>query len=226
MSSMAPPRAGAGLARLAALGGIAYVVLFMVGVILFSAAAGREPGAGEDHRLVLRFGAPGADQHRWLVAGLGVFFFLWFLSALRRTVRRLEGDDGFLTALTTIGGTVYAALSLAALAVKHGIKTMSDDTYQHQVFPGLIHAADNAGLGAARLGRGRGHHHGGSGDSHRLLAELSARAVPGLGWLARGRRGILSLALIVFFPWFLFAMGLVVSIGMFLAQGASAGAAV
>jgi hypothetical protein len=27
----------------------------------------------------------------WIIAGLGVFFFLWFLGALRQTIRRLEG---------------------------------------------------------------------------------------------------------------------------------------
>ena len=63
-----------------------------------------------------------------MLAGLGVFFFLWFLSALRQAVRRLEADDGFLTGLTTIGGVVYATLTLAALAVETGIRTMSDDT--------------------------------------------------------------------------------------------------
>ena len=43
-----------------------------------------------------------------------------------------------------IGGTVYATLAFAALAVNQGIRTMSDDTYHHQVFPGLIHAANDA----------------------------------------------------------------------------------
>src|SRR3954470_1645606 len=148
----------------------------------------------------------------WLVSGLGVFFFLWFLSALRRTVRRLEGDDGFLTGLTTIGGVVYATLSLAALAVTEGIRTMSDDTYHHTVYPGLIHAADDVGWVL--------HASGGAGAAAMViaasLAGLRARAVPGwLVWLGIVA-GILSLALIVFFPWFVLAIWvLVVSIGMF-----------
>jgi hypothetical protein len=151
-----------------------------------------------------------------VLAGLGYFFFLWFLSALRQAVRRLEADDGFFTGLTTMGGVVYIALSLAALAVDTGIRTMSDDTYHHQVFPGLIHAADDAswvlhasgGAGAAAMVIGAS------------LAALRARAVPAwAGWLGIVA-GILSLALLVFFPWFVFAIWvLVVSIGMFMRAG-------
>ena len=90
-----------------------------------------------------------------MLAGLGYFFFLWFLSALRQSIRRLEGEDGFLTGLTTMGGVVYAALSLAALAVETGIRTMSDDTYHHQVYPGDDPRGRRRQLGAARLGRRR-----------------------------------------------------------------------
>jgi hypothetical protein len=33
---------------------------------------------------------------------------------------------------------------MAGIAVADGIKTMSDDTYQHQVYSGVIHAASDA----------------------------------------------------------------------------------
>ena len=130
MSTIATPRSDAGIQRWAALAGAAYVVLFLIGVILTysgavdtSAAPAKVIAYYSDsgHRDRVNFG--------WLIAGLGVFFFLWFLSALRQAVRRLEADDGFLTGLTTIGGVVYATLTLAALAVETGIRTMSDDTY-------------------------------------------------------------------------------------------------
>jgi hypothetical protein len=154
--------------------------------------------------------------------GLGLFFFLWFLSALRQGVRRLEVDDGFLTGLTTIGGVVYASLTLAALAVETGIRTMSDDTYHHTVYPGLIHAADDVSWVL--------HASGGAGAAAMViaasLAALRARAVPTWsGWLGIVA-GILSLALIAFFPWFVFGIWiLVVSIGMFVRAGrAPAGA--
>ena len=43
-----------------------------------------------------------------------------------------------------VGGTVYVAVGMAAIAVADGIRTMSDDTYHHQVYSGVIHAASDA----------------------------------------------------------------------------------
>src|SRR5262249_43812809 len=148
----------------------------------------------------------------WLLAGLGLFCFIWFLSALRRTVANLEGGDGFLTGLVTIGGAVYATLSLAGIAVLSGIRTMSDDTYHHTVYPGLIHAADDASWVL--------HASGGAGLAAMIvassLAAMRAAAVPKwAGWIGIVV-GVLSLGLLIFFPWFLAAIWiLVVSIGMF-----------
>jgi len=224
MSTIATPRSSAGLVRWAVLGGVAYVVCFVVGVILiFNGAPDSSSAPG---KIIAYYGKSG---HRdrinigWVVTGLGVFFFLWFLSALRRSVRLLEGDDGFLTGLTTVGGAIYASLTLAAIAVDTGIRTMSDDTYHHTVYPGLIHAADDAGWVL--------HASGGVGLGAMIiaasLAALRARAVPAwAGWLGIVV-GILSLALIVFFPWFLAAIWiLVVSVGMFLRAGREPRAAV
>ena len=106
----------------------------------------------------------------------------------------------------------YVALSLAALAVDTGIRTMSDDTYHHAVYPGLIHAADDASWVL--------HASGGAGLAAMILAAsiaaLRAATVPRwAGWLGIVV-GVLSLGLIVFFPWFVAAIWvLVVSIGMF-----------
>lgn len=222
MSTNAAPRSGADLVRWAALGGVAYVVLFVVGVILFF---GSSPDTSSAPAKIIAYYSDSGHRDRmnfgWIVAGLGLFCFLWFLGALRQTIRRLEGNDGFLTSLTTIGGVVYAALALAALAVNTGIRTMSDDTYHHQVYPGLIHAADDASWVL--------HASGGAGAAAMIiaasLAGMRARAVPGwAGWLGIVA-GILSLALIVFFPWFVLAIWvLVVSIGMFVRAGRTSAA--
>jgi hypothetical protein len=217
MSTTVIPRSGAGLVRWAALSGVAYVVLFVVGVILFF---GNSPDSSSAPAKIIAFYSDSGHRTRmnigWVVAGLGLFCFLWFLGALRQTVRRLEGDDGLLTSLTTIGGVVYAALSLAALAVNTGIRTMSDDTYHHQVYPGVIHAADDASWLL--------HASGGAGAAAMIIAAsvagLRVRAVPAwAAWLGVVA-GILSLALIVFFPWFVLAVWvLVVSVGMFVRAG-------
>jgi hypothetical protein len=217
MSMPASTRSSAGLARWAALGGILYVVLFIVGTILLF--DGSPDGDASPAKVIAWYSDSG---HRdrinigWIVGGLGVFFFLWFLSSLRRTVRRHEGEDGFLTALTTIGGAVYATLALAALALNNGIRTMSDDTYRHQVFPPLIHAANDASYVM--------HATGGAGAAAMIiaasLAAMRAAVVPSwAGWLGVVA-GILALASIAFIPQAAIAIWiLVVSGGIFLRGG-------
>jgi hypothetical protein len=210
-------RSSAVLARWAALGGILYVVLFIIGTILLFDGA---PDGDASPAKVIAYYSDSGHRDKinigWIISGLGVFFFLWFLSSLRRTVRRQEGENGLLTALTTIGGSVYATLAFAALAVNMGIRTMSDDTFHDTVYPGLIHAANDASYVL--------HATGGAGAAAMILAAtiaaMRARAVPSLvGWLGI-LAGILALASIAFFPqaaiaiWILVASG-----GMFLRGG-------
>jgi hypothetical protein len=217
---MASTRSSAGLARWGALGGILYVVLFVIGTILLFDGA---PDGDASPAKVIAYYSDSGHRDKisvgWVLSGLGVFFFLWFLSSLRRTVRRHEGDDGFLTALTTIGGVVYASLAFAALAVNMGIRTMSDDTFNHQVFPGLIHAANDASYVL--------HATGGAGASAMIiaasLAAMRARAVPSwAGWLGIVA-GILALASIVFFPQAAIAIWILVVSGGLFVRGARDG---
>ena len=224
MSTIAPPRSTAGVQRWAALAGVVYVALFVIGVILIYNGT---PDSSSAPAKIIAYYSDSGHRNRmnigWLLAGLGLFFFLWFVSALRQAIRRLEAEDGFFTGLATIGGVVYATLSLAALAVETGIRTMSDDTYHHTVYPGLIHAADDAAWVL--------HASGGAGLAAMIvaasLAAVRARAVPTwAGWLGVVV-GILSLGLLIFFPWFLAAIWvLVVSIAMFLRASRAPAAAV
>src|SRR5437868_7240233 len=216
---MASTRSSAGLARWAALGGILYVVLFIAGTILLFSG---EPDSDASPAKVIAYYSDSGHRDRiqigWLVAGLGIFFFLWFLSSLRRTVRRHEGEDGFLTALTTIGGVVYATLAFAAIAVNVGIRTMSDDTYHHTVFPGLIHAADDASYIM--------HATGGAGASAMIiaatLAAMRAAVVPKwAGWLGVAA-GILALFSIIFFPQAAIALRIPIVSGLLFARGRDA----
>jgi hypothetical protein len=224
MSSLATPRPSAGIARWAALGGVAYVVLFVIGVILIF---GNSPDSSGAPGKIVEYYSKSSNRTTmnigWALGALGVFFFLWFVSALRQTVRRLEADDGLLAGITAIGGTVYGTLTLASLALEVGIRTMSDDTYHHQVYPGIIHAADDAGWVV--------HASGGAGLGAMIiaasLAGLRAGAVPRwAGWLGIVI-GIIGLFLVIFFPWFVAAIWiLVVSIGMFVRAGRAPAAAV
>ena len=203
-----PPAArGVLLVRWAALGGVAYVILFVVGTAV---AHGGAVDTGGPPQKVIAYYQSGSHRDKvalgWFLAVLGVFFFIWFLAALRQAVRRLAGD-GVLGMVTTVGGAVYAALTLTAFSVDAGIKTMSDDTYNHAVYPGLIHAADDTwyvlhsaggiGIGAMMIAAS--------------LATLASPRMPGwaswLGVLA----GVLALVSIFFFPWFVIAAWLVVA---------------
>jgi hypothetical protein len=204
-----------GLERWAALGGVLYAVLFVVGTILkFSGAPAGDAAPSKviswysdsGHRNQLHVG--------WVLVGLGLFFFLWFLVALRQALIRLVGE-GFLPTLATVGGAVYAALALAADAVDDGIRTMSDDTYHHQVYPPLIHAANDAGYVL--------HSTGGAGIGTMMiaasLAVLQARALPTwLGWIGVGA-GIVAIASILFFPWFVIALWLIAASAILFAAG-------
>jgi hypothetical protein len=217
MNATVTTRSTAGLARWAALGGILYVILFVVGTILLFAGA---PDSDASPAKVMSYYADSGHRDRigigWVVAGLGVFFFLWFLATLRQTVRRFEGDDGFLTALTTIGGIVYAALAFAALAVNMGIRTMSDDTYRHTVYPELIHAADDAGYVL--------HATGGAGAATMIaavtFAAFATRRIRGwvaaLGFLA----ALLALFSILFFTQLAIAIWILVVSGVLFVRGA------
>ena len=218
----ARPRSTADLARWAALGGIVYVVLFIIGTILLY--DGTPDSSSSPARIIAYYSDSG---HRdkigigWIVGGLGVFFFLWFLSALRRTVRRLEGEDGFLTALTTIGGAIYATLAFAALAINMGIRTMSDDTFHHTVYPGLIHAADDASYIL--------HATGGAGASAMIIAASLAGMRAGavgtwVGWLGIVA-GILALASILFFTQLAIAIWILIVSGALFLRGGLGGAA-
>jgi hypothetical protein len=72
----------------------------------------------------------------------------WFVAAVRERVRETElatPENGtLLSTILLVGGTVYIAVSAAAIGLADGMKTMSDDTYKHTVYSGIIHAAGDA----------------------------------------------------------------------------------
>jgi hypothetical protein len=196
-----------GLEQWAGLGGVAYVALFIIGIIF---AEGGQPDTGGDQAKVRAYYADSGHRDRinvgWILTVLGLFFFLWFLSSLRLTLRRLDGD-GLLTTLAAIGGAVYGTLALAAMAVNAALKTMSDDTYRHTVYPELIHAADDLWYVL--------HATGGIGAGAMMIAAsvvaLRARVLPAwAGWIG-AISGVLALGSIFFFPQFLIALWLVIA---------------
>jgi Domain of unknown function (DUF4386) len=196
-----------GSPRWAALGGVAYVVLFVAGAIVaFSGTPDLDAPPAE----VIDYYGDSGNRDKlgigWALIVLGIFCFLWFLSALRQFLRRIDAD-GLLTTLATVGGAVYAALALAAIGLETAIKTMSDDTYRDRVFPELIHAAGDAGYVM--------HSSGGIGVGALMiaasLATMRAGLIPRWAGSAGVGAGILALGSILFFPQILIALWVIVA---------------
>src|SRR5690349_7278435 len=139
--------ASRGLRLWSSLSGLVFVVLAVVGsALLFDGPSDSSPAKmtswyqSSSNRTHIHIG--------WILTGLGLFALIWFVAALRERIRESETatpEQGtFLSTIVLVGGTVYVAVAMAGIAIADGIRTMSDDTYQHQVYSGVIHAASDA----------------------------------------------------------------------------------
>jgi hypothetical protein len=201
------------VARWTILGGVLYVVLFVIGTIVLFGGA---PDGDATPAKVVQWYSDSGHRDRlnigWILITLAVFCLLWFIAALRRAVSIVDGE-GILTGVVGIGGGIYAALAFASVAINTAVRTMSDDTYQHRVFPELIHAAGDVSwvmhaTGAVALG---------ATIIAASLAFMWGGVWPSWGGWVGVVVGILSLASIAFFPQLLFLLWiLVVSIVIFL----------
>jgi hypothetical protein len=134
------------LQRWSYLAGLVGVVLFVVGAILMFDG----PNSSSPAKMTAWYGS---GSHRtqihvgWIIFGLGLFFFVWFVAALREQVSLHEraggGAGGFLSGVVTIGGGAFVAAGISVAGIATGIKTMSDDTYHHEVYSGVIHGAND-----------------------------------------------------------------------------------
>ena len=203
----ATPARRRGVVQWAGLGGVLYVLLFIGGVILAKAG---QPDTGDPPGKLISYYSDSGHRDKigfgWLLVLIGVFFFVWFLAALRQLLRRIDAD-GLLTTVATVGGAAYAATTLVGFSLETAVKTMSDDTYRHQVFPELIHAADDAGYVI----------HGGGGAAIGALMIASSLAVMRAVLIPRWAGslgivfGILAIFSVFFFPTILVAIWLLVA---------------
>jgi len=207
--------AGRGLRVWASLGGLLFVVLAVVGsLLLFDGPSDSSPA-----KMTAWYGSATNRNHvqiGWVLTGLALFSLIWFVGALRERVLASEQASGSGTMLSTIvlvGGTVYVALAMTSIAIQAGIKTMSDDTYHHQVYSGVIHAASDAGYVMVATG--------GVAMAALIFATTAAARrfgiLPGwvtwFGWVA----GVAGLVSIFFFPMLLWLIWVAVaSIVLFL----------
>jgi hypothetical protein len=127
------------------LGGIAFTVLVVVGAaLLFDGPSDASPDKmtswyqSSSNRTHINIG--------WILAGLGLLCLIWFIAAVREQIAAAEAADragSFLSTLVVLGGAVFVAAAICVIGIAAGTKTMSDDTYQHQVYSGVIHAAND-----------------------------------------------------------------------------------
>jgi hypothetical protein len=139
--------ASRGLRLWSSLSGLIFVVLAVVGTALLVDG----PSDSSPAKMASYYGSSSNRLHiniGWILTGLALFALIWFVAALRERVRESEQagpEQGtFLSTIVLVGGTAYVAVALAAIAIADGIRTMSDDTYHHQVYSGVIHAASDA----------------------------------------------------------------------------------
>jgi hypothetical protein len=128
--------------RLAAVAGLAFVVLFVVAFAL-----GIEVGASD--REILDHYADSGNRAKEVVAffliAAAALAFLVFASALRSLIARAEQETAMLGALAWAGGTACAVLLLAGNAVSRGtaFAAMSDD---FQLDPNTRRLLEDVGL--------------------------------------------------------------------------------
>jgi len=129
------------------LGGVAFTVLVVIGaVFLFDGPSDSSPA-----KMTAWYSSGSNRSHvsiGWVLAGLGLLCLIWFVAGVRERVAVAEQADAtggsFLSTIVTIGGAAFVAAGVCLIGIADGIKTMSDDTYHHQVYSGVIHAAGDA----------------------------------------------------------------------------------
>jgi hypothetical protein len=128
--------------RLAALAGVAFVVLYVAAFGL-----GIEVGASDQE--ILDYYADSGNRAKEVVAffliAAAALAFLVFASSLRNAIARAERETGMLAALVLAGGTASAVLVLAGNAVSRAtaFAAMSDE---FELDPNLRRLAEDAGF--------------------------------------------------------------------------------
>ena len=192
------------------LAGLAFSVLVVIGaMLLFDGPEGSSPA-----KMAAWYGSSSNRNHvniGWILAGLAVFFFVWFVGAVRDQVASHEtagsGNRSLLSTVVTVGGAATAAVLLCLIGITDGVRTMSDDTYHHQVYSGVIHAAGDASYVMLASG--------GAALSAMIFA-ISA-AILSFGFLPRWLgwfgvvAGVAALFSIIFFPMFIWLLWIAVT---------------
>jgi len=217
MSTASTPSPRGRLERWAPLAGIVYVALTIVAIAFVL----RGPDSSGNPQKIVDYYSKSSHRDDGIIGALffmaAIFFFLWFLSALRTRLARLGGDE-VLGTVILLGGSLYAALSSAAFILWGGTEQLKVDA-THPVHPELIHLAGDVSwflnsigfIGAAALM-----------IAASVVAMRAAVVRRWLAWLSVAA-GIVVLASFVGIPQILWAIWvIVVSVGLFRGERATA----
>ena len=114
--------------RLALLAGVAFVLMFVVGYVV-TTAAGDAPGDKATAEEMLAYyvndsASAGIGAYLWTLSAVP---FLWFLASLRSTLRAVEGASGRLSTAALAGGIAGIALLVVSAATNFGAIFIADD---------------------------------------------------------------------------------------------------
>ena len=144
---------GSTWSRSAPIAGIAFVVLYVVGMIV-----AKTPDSGDPAETIAAY-YPDSKSHRvWMIVSAYVLIgaamlFLWFLSGVRSRLRAAEGDDGTLSTFAFGAGVVFVGLlSVGALALASVPASMSFAENKIPTGADTIQLADSLGYGAILVG--------------------------------------------------------------------------
>lgn len=207
------------LERWAPLAGIVYVALAIVAIAFVL----RGPDTSGNPQKLIDYYSTSSHRRDGIIGALffmaAIFFFLWFLAALRTRLSRL-GGDGVLSSAVLLGGGLYAALSSAAFILWGGTEQLKVNS-THPVHPELLQFAGDISwflnatgfIGAAALV-----------IAASVIAMRAAVLPSWLGWLSVAA-GIVLLVSFFAFPEIIWAVWvLVVSVGLFRGERAATSA--
>jgi len=114
-----------GVERLAPLAGVVFVVLIVIAVVI----GGETPDNDDSTASIVRFWTENDSSQIWgsSIGAWATLFFVWFAASLRSELRRGEGGEGRLAAISFGGALISATGFLIILGIDFGLADSAED---------------------------------------------------------------------------------------------------
>src|SRR4051812_26501660 len=204
------------------LGGLIFVVLFVVGFALIDFPSGDDSAAK-----ITSFYNDKGDRAQLIIGSylliLSAVFFLWFLASLRTRLLAVEGPPGRLTSIAFGGGLVFIAMLMAAAAAFMSVA--ANITFGDEKFAGVEASRILPSLGYPLLLIGGMFAAIAMIDATSVLALRSKMVPTWIAWFGF-ITAVVLLVSFMFFPILLFLLWVVfVSVAMYRSPGPAPAAA-